>query len=263
VDNPHRDRWRLFRGLDSGGLRVLLQNVRGRREGYSILKMNPVLSCKDISCHRENWNETGQSASIENVTASFDAGMVCEFDGPDAAGRGLLLSVLGLLEPADSGMVRVDGRDVVDLVDEELQRLRARTFGFLFSNPCLLPSFSLVENVAMPLFRICGLDTDVARERTIEALDFCGIAHRENQLAGSLAASTQQRAAFARALVHRPKILIALSPRGGDELFELATRTARELGLCVLWAGETDRPGAKAQRLLRIHNGRVVSDEFL
>ena len=225
--------------------------------------MNPVLSCEDVSCHRENWNETGQSASIENVTASFDAGMVCEFDGPDAAGRGLLLSVLGLLESADSGGVHVDGRGVADLANEDLQRLRARTFGFLFPNPCLLPSFSLAENVAMPLFRICGIDTDAARERTIEALDFCGIAHRENQLAGSLVASTQQRAAFARALVHRPKILIAFSPREGDELFELATRTARELGLCVLWAGENERPGARAQRLLQIRDGRIASDEFL
>ena len=146
--------------------------------------MNPVLSCKDVSCHRENWNETGQSASIENVTASFDLGMVCEFDGPDAAGRGLLLSVLGLLESADSGGVHVDGRGVADLANEDLQRLRARTFGFLFHNPCLLPSFSVAENVAMPLFRICGIDADAARERTIEVLDFCGIAHLENQLAG-------------------------------------------------------------------------------
>ena len=225
--------------------------------------MNPVLSCKEISCHRENWNETGQSASIEQVSASFDAGMVCEFDGPDAPGRGLLLSVLGLLESADSGIVHVNGQDVTDLTNEDLQRLRARTFGFLFPNPCLLPSFSLAENVAMPLFRICGLDTEAARERTMEALDFCGIAHRENQLAGSLATSTQQRAAFARALVHRPRILIALSPRGGEQLFELATRTARELGLCVLWAEENDHAGARAQRLLQIRDGRIASDEFL
>lgn len=200
---------------------------------------------------------------IVNVTASFDSGTICEFAGPDGPGRGLLLSILGLLEPADSGAVYLDGRSVTDLADEDLQRLRARSFGFLFPNPCLLPSFSLAENVAMPLFRICGADPDAARERTIEVLDFCGIAHHENQMAGSLIASTQQRAAFARALVHRPKILIALSPRGGDELFELAGRTARELGICVLWAGENGVPGTRAQRLIQIRDGRIASDELL
>jgi ABC-type lipoprotein export system ATPase subunit len=225
--------------------------------------MNPVLSCKSLSCRRTNWNETGQSALIENITASFDSGMICQFAGPDLPGRGLLVSILGLLEAADSGTVYVDGRSVTHLADEDLQRLRARSFGFLFPNPCLLPSFSLAENVAMPLFRICGADTDSARKRTIEVLDFCGIAHRENQLAGSTVALTQQRAAFARALVHRPKILIALSPRGGDELFELASRTARELGLCVLWAGENAGPDAWAHRLIQIRDGRIASDELL
>jgi ABC-type lipoprotein export system ATPase subunit len=225
--------------------------------------MNPALSCKALFCCRSNWNESGQSARIENVTASFDSGTICQFDGPDAPGRGLLLSILGLLEPADSGTVYVDGRSVSDLADEDVRRLRAQSFGFLFPSPCLLPSFSLAENVAMPLFRICGTDTDAARERTIEVLDFCGIAHRENQLAGSVIASTQQRAAFARALAHRPKILIALSPRGGDELFELARRTATELGLCVLWAGENGPPGTRAQRLIQIYEGRIASDERL
>jgi ABC-type lipoprotein export system ATPase subunit len=224
--------------------------------------MNAVLSCQALCCHRMNWNESGQ-AFIENVTASFDSGMLCEFDGPDGHGRTLLLSILGLLEPADSGTIFVNGRNVMHLAEEELRRFRNQSFGFLFQNPCLLPSFSVAENVAMPLFRICGTDAGPARIRTSEVLDFCGIAHLENQLAGRLAPSSQRRAAFARALVHRPRILIAISPRASDELIDLAMRTAQELGLCVLWAVEDGGLGRRSQRLIQIRNGRVSSDKRL
>lgn len=224
--------------------------------------MNPVLSCQALCCHRTNWNETGQ-ASIDNVTASFDSGMLCEFDGPDSHGRGLLLSILGLLEPADSGTIFLNGQSVTHLAEEELRRFRNQTFGFLFYNPCLLPSFSVAENVAMPLFRICGTDAGAARVRTSEVLDFCGIAHLENQLAGRLVPSAQRRAAFARALVHRPSVLIAISPRGSDELIDLAMRTAQELGLCVLWAADDGGLRRGPQRLIQIRDGRISSDKRL
>jgi lipoprotein-releasing system ATP-binding protein len=226
--------------------------------------MNPVLSCQALACHRTNWNETGP-ASIENVNASFDAGMLCEFDGPDDAGRGLLLRVLGLLEPADSGTICLNGQNVTHLAEEELRRFRNQAFGFLFDNPCLLPSFSVAENVAMPLFRICGTDAGAARERTFEVLEFCGIAHLENRLAGSLLPSGQRRTAFARSLVHQPSVLIAISPRGSDELLDLAIRASRELGVCVLWARAQDDDALcpQAQRLIQIREGRIALDKWL
>jgi len=209
-----------------------------------------------------NWNESEQ-AFIRDVTLSFDSATLCEFDGPDSSGRSLLLNILGLLEPADSGTIFLNGQSVTDIPEEDLRRFRNETFGFLFQNPCLLPSFSVAENVAMPLFRICGTDAGVARERTFEVLDFCGIAHLENQLAERLVPSAQRRAALARALVHRPRILIALSPRGGDEVFDLAIRTAKELGLCVLWAGDYGGLGRKAQRVIQMRDGRISSDQRL
>jgi ABC-type lipoprotein export system ATPase subunit len=241
---------------------VLLQTLRGRRADHPVLKMNPVLSCQALCCHRTNWNETGR-ALIENVTTSFDSGMLCEFDGPDSPGRGLLLSILGLLEPPDSGTIFLNGESVTHLAEEEVRRFRNQTFGFLFHNPCLLPSFSVAENVAMPLFRICGTDAGAARIRTSEVLDFCGIAHLENELAGGLSPSAQRRAAFARALVHHPSILIAISPRASDELIDLAMRTAQELGLCVLWARDDGGLGRRPQRLIQIRDGRISSDKRL
>jgi ABC-type lipoprotein export system ATPase subunit len=186
--------------------------------------------------------------------------MLCEFDGPDTTGRDLLLNNLGLLEPVDSGTIVLDGQIVANIPEDDLRRFRNESLGYLFQNPCLLPSFSVAENVAMPLFRICGTDAAVARQRTFEVLDFCGIAHLEHQLAGRLVPSEQRRAALARALVHRPKILVAMSLRGSDDLFDLALRAATELGLCVLWAREDGALGPTAQRVLQVRDGRIASD---
>lgn len=222
--------------------------------------MNPVLSCQELCCQRTNWNE-GQHASIQGITLSFSAATFCEFDGPDTTGRDLLLSNLGLLEPVDSGTILLEGRNMTEVSEDELRRFRNENFGFLFEHPCLLPSFSVAENVAMPLFRICGADAAAARERTHEVLDFCGIADLENQLAGRLAPSAQRRAALARALVHHPRILVAISPRGRDELFDLALRIASELGLCVLWTGSERGAGRRPQRVIQLQDGRISSDQ--
>ncbi len=224
--------------------------------------MNPVLCCRELCCQRTNWKE-GQHASIQGITLSFFAATFCQFDGPDSPGRDLLLSNLGLLEPADSGTIFLEGQNMMEVAEDELRRLRNESFGFLFEHPCLLPSFSVAENVAMPLFRICGADAAAARERTHEVLDFCGIPHLENQLAERLAPAAQRRAALARALVHRPRILMAISPRGSNELFDLGLRIASELGLCVLWAGEEDDGSRKPPRLIQVQDGRISSDQSL
>lgn len=217
----------------------------------------PPLTCESLSCHRPQWNRGGPSR-VNAISAQFAAGTVTGFCGPDGCGKGLLLNILGLLEPADSGLIRVLGHAVPGLPGEEARQLRNETFGFLFDSPCLLPSFSLAENVAMPLFRICGGDARDARCRTMEVLDYCGIADQECTLAGRLDDDARQRAALARALVHSPSILIAISPRFGTTLLPLVRHAAKQTGLCVLWAGEKDELLPHADHVLEMHAGRFA-----
>lgn len=221
--------------------------------------MSLTLSCQDLSCHREHWNEIGP-AHFETVSLAFEAGTFSGFYGSDGSGKGLLLNVLGLLEPHDSGTIRVTEHDVATLDAEEARQLRNESFGFLFNHPCLLPSFSVAENVAMPLFRICGGDAAAARMRTLEVLDFCGIADLECTLTGRLDLPTQRKAALARALIHAPEILIAISPRESQELLAIARRAANELGLCVLWAGEEREISSHADRMIHVERGNIVAD---
>lgn len=223
--------------------------------------MNPILSCENLACHREQWNEAGP-AHIDAISAGFEPGTFSGFCGPDGCGKGLLLNVLGLLEPHDSGRISVSGYDLAELAPEDARQLRNENFGFLFNHPCLLPSFSVAENVAMPLFRICGGDAQAARLRTLEVLDFCGMADLECTLAGRLDLATQRKAALARALIHSPQILIAISPRESADLLDIARRAAAEFDLCVLWAGEESEIASHAHRLIHLRQGNIVADSM-
>lgn len=220
--------------------------------------MNPILSCDTLSCRRENWNDSGLSR-VESITAEFQAGRFYGVCGEQGSGKGLLLNVLGLLEPPDSGSLLVDGDSALHMPQEDAMQLRNEAFGFVFDHSCLLPSFSLAENVAMPLFRICGGDAREARQRTLAALEFCGIENHEATLAGRLSADHRMRAALARALVHEPSILIAISPQGGDSILELGRRVAHELGLCVLWAGMESDLSRHADQLITMKAGRIAA----
>jgi ABC-type lipoprotein export system ATPase subunit len=221
--------------------------------------MTPALRCESLNCRRDQWNELAPSR-VEDVTASFAAGEFCGFCGPDGSGKGLLLNLLGLLERPDSGTIAVNGILTGGLSVEETRQLRNETFGFLFNHPCLLPSFSVAENVAMPLFRICGGDARQARDRTTEVLEFCGISELETVLAGRLDADQRTRVALARALVHEPGILVAISPRENDDLLALGRRAAQERGLCVLWAGAGEPLNRHAHRVLHLEGGRLALD---
>ena len=221
--------------------------------------MLPALTCESLTCRRPNWNEDTPS-QVCGISATFGPGTLTGFHGPDGCGKGLLLNILGLLEPPDSGHIRIQEHAALGLPEDEARQLRNEAFGFLFDHPCLLPSFSVAENVAMPLFRICGGDAQAARLRTMEVLDFCGIAPHECTLVGRLEPADQRRACLARALVHRPGILLAISPRGAAELLPLLHLAARQTGLCVLWAGERDELIPHADRLIEMRDGHITSD---
>jgi len=220
------------------------------------------LSCQNISCHREDWNLRG-STRIAGVSAAFDGGALCGFVGGAGTGKSLLLNILGLLESTDSGCVCVEGEDTSLLEPEALTALRNESFGFLFPQTALLPSFSIAENVAMPLFRICGMNPEEAQERTIEVLEFFEIAAEGDNLACELEILPMWRTVFARALVHKPKILIAISPRQEDDLLPFARRVAEETGVCILWGGESVSLTAHAHRLIRMQEGNIIEDQRL
>lgn len=217
------------------------------------------IECRGLGCSRPDWNN-GRSGCIRDVDLVIRKGSSVGFVGPDGSGKGLLLNVIGLLEEPDAGALWLDGVDVASVAPPDLVVHRNRAFGFLFDHPYLLPSFSVGENVAVPLFRIRGGDAVEARDRTREILDFVGMPDAENLPAGRLSRPARWRAALARALVHRPACLIAVSPPRECGLGELVPAIRRRFGTTILWSGDAEFVSGFADRLVGFREGALVSD---
>jgi len=195
--------------------------------------MSP-LRCENIKCHRSTANDCKHGV-IEGFSSSFESGDITGFYGSDTASKELLLSILGLIERPDSGTLVLFDQDVSEMSEPDSVKLRDTSFGYLFTHPHLLPSFTVAENVAMPFFRICGQHE--AKECTLAALEFVGISDLNTIPVGELHDSVHWRVAFARAIVHSPPVLIAVSPPN-PLLLPLARRLADECGTTVLWNGD-------------------------
>jgi len=216
------------------------------------------ITCAEVSAWRPAWNNAGEGRVV-GFSGTFAQGEVVGIYGPDGCGKGLLLNLLGLIERPDTGVLQILGHDAQAFNDEDLATFRNEVCGYLFGHPYLLPSFSVAENVAMPYFRICGGDASEVRSRTVEMLAFCGIADYESSLAGRIPVSVRWRAALARALVHEPEILIAISPPA-PELLGIARMAAESKGLTIIWAGDYEDLAPHATRLVGMSQGVMTQD---
>jgi len=153
--------------------------------------------------------ENGLSEWVRDFTYQFRPGSFYHLSGPEFGGKRLLLQMLGLLLPPQSGEIIVDGSLVTDLDIDNLGEIRNRKYGFLFSSPLLLPAFSVLENVAMPLFKIAQVNAREAQIITDEILEIVGVSAIAATSIESLDVLHEMLTALARALVHHPRILIA------------------------------------------------------
>jgi ABC-type lipoprotein export system ATPase subunit len=182
------------------------------------------------------------------------------------AGAGLLLRVLGLLERPDAGEVWFDGQPTGVMDEGARLEMRNRLFGFLFAEPFLLDSFSVAENVAMPLFRIACLDIEQARMRTAEVLEFAGLAGAADAGVADLSRPDQHKVSLARALAITPRLLIAedvglhLPEEDLPAFAELLRSVPEVLGIAVLATSPAGTEIFGADRRVRIEGGVIVED---
>ena len=219
------------------------------------------LSCTDLHCERPNWL-TGPSC-IHDVTAEFEPGLVHGIFGAAGSGKDLLLHLLGLLDQPDSGIISVFGEEVRRVENSDLASRRNSLFGYLFRQPCLLPSFSVAENIAMPLLKIRGVSAEEASDRTRSMLEFARLPHLRDFPADQLDRTTQQQIAFVRSLVHQPKILIAVSPFLLPAILPLAQLAAHEMGITVICASKENFLAGACDRLLVMKKGVLSKTTFI
>ncbi|KUL69662.1 MULTISPECIES: ABC transporter ATP-binding protein [unclassified Streptomyces] len=186
--------------------------------------------------------------------------------GPTGGGKSTLLQMLGGLDRPTSGEVALDGTDLTGLPEARLTRVRSENIGFVFQSFNLIPTLTAQENVETALVPL-GLKARERRERAAEALDSVGLGERLGHLPSEMSGGQQQRVAVARALVKRPKVLLADEPTGNldestrDEIMDVLERMWQELGLTFIMVTHDSAIARKAPRVATIRKGRITVKE--
>ena len=205
--------------------------------------------------------------ALRTVDFTVEEGEWVSVMGPSGSGKTTLLNCLSGLDDIDGGTVSLDGTDLHSMSDAERTKHRAAAMGFIFQAYNLIPVFTAVENVELPLL-LAGVAANEARRRAEDTLDrvaLCGrLKHRPTELSGG----EQQRVTVARALAGRPRLVWADEPTGAldSETAEIVMKLLAELnseGLTLVVVTHDEEVGRSAHRLVTMRDGRIVNDEVM
>jgi lipoprotein-releasing system ATP-binding protein len=212
--------------------------------------------------HKSYSAGSGRLDVLMGVDLQVRRGEILVIVGASGAGKSTLLHILGALDRPTRGTVELDSTDLFSLSDKKLAQVRNRTVGFVFQFHHLLPEFTAIENVAMPLL-IDGRSSKEAREVALGLLREVGLEGWENQKTSELSGGEQQRVAVARALANDPLIVLADEPSGNldransEMLHDLIWQLSRTKDQSFIIVTHNEKLAARADRLLRLSDGQL------
>jgi putative ABC transport system ATP-binding protein len=204
--------------------------------------------------------------ALAGVSLRVPRGQFLSVMGPSGSGKSTLLNLLGALDVPSAGQLRIDGRELSRMGDEELSRFRRERLGFIFQFFNLLPTLTALENVLLPGL-LSGRPQAQLRARAGELLEAVGLGGRTHHRPDELSGGEMQRVAVARALLSEPAVLLADEPTGnldsrtGVEVLRLLREATRARGLTVVMVTHDPKAAAVGDRILRLADGRIVGDE--
>jgi lipoprotein-releasing system ATP-binding protein len=206
---------------------------------------------------------------LHGIDLRLERGEFCALMGPSGSGKSTLLNIVGLLDRPTAGKLTIAGEPASGLRDRDLTRLRGHTIGFVFQYHHLIPAFTALENVIMPLLVDRGRRDAQMWKRGEELLASVGLTQWKDNLASNMSGGQQQRVAVARALAMKPSVLLADEPTGNLDtqaaqvVFDLLREVNRAHGTAVLLVTHNHALAEQCGRLIEIVDGRVTSDRRL
>jgi len=221
----------------------------------------PLLSATDL----EKTYVTGDARvrALTGVTFSLEAGDFVALMGPSGCGKSTLLHLCGAMDRPTAGDIVLEGRSLSSMSDDELTRVRRDRIGFVFQFFNLLPTLTIADNITLPCL-LAGMPGGEANQRAAALADRVGIAHRLAHYPQQVSGGEMQRTAIARALVHKPALVIADEPTGnldsenGARVLDLLRELSRDDGVSILLATHAAEVAAAAGRVCRMRDGRFA-----
>ena len=210
-----------------------------------------------------------QAEVLHGIDVQIGRGEFVALMGPSGSGKSTLLNILGLLEPMTDGSYCLQGQEMRGLDDAALTLRRRQTLGFVFQFHHLLPAFSALENVTLPLRMLHGSVNAAQRQHARDLLAQVGLAGAERKRPGELSGGMQQRVAIARAVVLNPPLVLADEPTGNldqassAEVFALLRRLHAEQGTSFVVVTHDAHLAQRCDRLLELVDGRIARDEIV
>jgi putative ABC transport system ATP-binding protein len=202
--------------------------------------------------------------AVRGISLSLNAGDFVAIMGPSGGGKSTLLHLCGAMDRPTAGTLRIEDVSLSDLSDDELTKLRRERIGFVFQFFNLLPTLTVLENIALPL-QLARKNS--AENKAKELAERVGLSHRLQHYPQQLSGGEMQRAAIARAVIHTPALLIADEPTGnldsenGARVLQLLSALNRELQLTILLATHSLDTAAAAQKIIHLRDGLIEREE--
>ncbi len=223
----------------------------------------PLVSVEDVT--RTFPMDHSEVRALDKITLNVDPGEFLAISGPSGSGKSTLLNLIGGIDRPTSGRICIDGTDTTTLTPSRLAELRRTRIGFVFQTFNLIPVFSASENVEFPLL-VQQCPARERRRRVAAALESVGLSHRAQQRPDLLSGGERQRVAVARAIVHRPALVLADEPtanldtRNATQLIDLMRELNESLGLTFIFSTHDQRLLEHTPRMVPLTDGRIISD---